>query len=78
MHVNLATPLVELDDIENAEKAEKDINSYRDFLREEHIANLEKSSYQYETGAFYMDVVNCLEKMGDFIINISQSVIEAK
>ena len=78
MHVNLATPLVELTDIDNAENAEKDINSYRDFLREEHIANLEKSSYPYETGAFYMDIVNCLEKMGDFIINVSQSVMEAK
>ncbi len=78
MHVNLATPLVELTNIQNAEMAEKDINSYRDFLREEHIANLEKASYQYETGAFYMDVVNCLEKMGDFIINVSQSVLAAK
>ena len=78
MHVNLATPLVELNDIQNAENAEKDINSYRNFLREEHLANLEKSSYPYETGAFYMDVVNCLEKMGDFIINVSQSVLAAK
>lgn len=25
-----------------------------------------------------MDIVNCLEKMGDFIINTSQSVIGAK
>lgn len=31
-----------------------------------------------KTGSFYMDVVNCLEKMGDFIINISQSVYGAK
>ena len=38
----------------------------------------QKASYQYETGSFYMDVVNCIEKMGDFIINISQSVFGAK
>jgi len=25
-----------------------------------------------------MDLINTLEKMGDFIINISQSVLEAK
>ena len=42
------------------------------------MAHIEKASYQYETGSFYMDVVNCLEKMGDFIINISQSVYGAK
>ena len=75
---NLSTPLYELEDISNAEKAEAAINEYRDGLRNEHLANIEKSSYPYETGSFYMDVVNCIEKMGDFIINISQSVVGAK
>ena len=78
MDYNLSTPLVELEDISNAETAEKAINEYRDRLREEHLSNIEKSTYPYETGSFYMDLVNCLEKMGDFIINISQSVIGAK
>ena len=54
------------------------INEYRDSLRNEHLTNIEKSSYPYETGSFYMDVVNCIEKMGDFVINISQSVYGAK
>ena len=62
-----------------ADKAGKEaINAYRDELRSEHLSNIEKSSYPYETGSFYMDLVNCLEKMGDFIINISQSVYGAK
>ena len=78
MDLNLSTPSVELQDIANAEDAEKAINEYRDRLREEHLSNIEKSSYPYETGSFYMDVVNCLEKMGDFIINISESIIEAR
>ena len=78
MDYNLSTPLVELTEINNAETAEKAINEYRDRLRNEHLSNIEKSTYPYETGSFYMDLVNCLEKMGDFIINISQSVIAAK
>ena len=78
MDHNLSTPIIELHDITNAEDAEKAINEYRDVLRTEHLSNIEKSSYPYETGSFYMDLINCLEKMGDFIINISQSVIEAK
>ena len=78
MHYNLETPLVKLQNITNAEEAERRINAYRDTLREEHLANLEDRSYPYETGSFYMDVVNGLEKMGDFIINISQSTIAAK
>ena len=78
MQHNLSTPLVELHGIANAEEAEKAINEYRDTLRSEHLSNIEKSSYPYETGSFYMDLINCMEKMGDFIINISQSVMEAK
>ena len=78
MDHNLATPLVELTDIRNAEEAERAINACRDRLRTWHLADIEKSTYPYETGSFYMDLINCLEKMGDFIINISQSVLEAK
>ena len=78
MHYNLDTPLVQLENITNAEEAEENVNAYRDTLREEHLANVEKANYPYETGAFYMDVVNSLEKMGDFIINISQAQISAK
>ena len=78
MDFNLSTPLVELKDIANAEEAEKAINECRDNLRNEHLSNIENSSYPYETGSFYMDIVNCIEKMGDFIINISQSVYGAK
>ena len=78
MHYNLETPLVQLQDIVNANEAEERINACRDRLREEHLANVEKSSYPYETGSFYMDVVNSLEKMGDFIINISEAQISAK
>ena len=78
MDHNLSTPLVEITDIRNAEEAETAINEYRDTLRNEHLTNIEQSSYPYETGSFYMDVVNCIEKMGDFLINISQSVLGAK
>ena len=78
MDHNLSTPLIELTDIHNAEEAETAVNEYRDTLRNEHLSNIEKASYPYETGSFYMDVVNCIEKMGDFIINISQSVYGAK
>ena len=78
MDQNLATPLIEISNISNAEEAEAAINECRDTLRNEHLSNVEKSNYPYETGSFYMDVVNCLEKMGDFIINISQSIYGAK
>jgi len=70
---NLSKPYGELVDITNALTAENNINAYRNSLREEHIINIEKANYNYQTGVFYMDVVCELEKIGDFIINISQA-----
>jgi phosphate:Na+ symporter len=76
MMENLKTPYFNLKDITNAQDAEYNINEYRNTLREEHIANIEGDNYNYQLGVFYMDLVAELEKMGDFIINISEAQIE--
>jgi phosphate:Na+ symporter len=65
----------ELSDISNAENAEYNINECRNHLREEHIVNIESNSYNYLTGVYFMDVLAELEKIGDFLINISQAVV---
>lgn len=73
---NLKVPASALKDITNAQDAEYNINEYRNTLREEHIINVEQSSdYNYQTGIYYMDIVAELEKMGDFIINVSEEQI---
>ena len=68
---NLKQP--HLKDITNAENCEYNINECRNHLREEHIVNIESNSYNYLTGVYYMDVLSELEKIGDFLINISQA-----
>ncbi len=70
---NLKNP--ELKDISNAENAEYNINECRNHLREEHIVNIEGNSYNYLTGVYFMDVLAELEKIGDFLINISQASV---
>ena len=62
-----------LRDITNAENCEYNINECRNHMREEHIVNIENNSYNYLTGVYYMDVLSELEKIGDFLINISQA-----
>ena len=64
-----------LSDISNANNCEYNINECRNHLREEHIVNIESDSYNYLTGVYYMDVLAELEKIGDFLINISQAVV---
>lgn len=76
MKENLSFPYHQLKDISNAINAETKINLFRDQLRDEHINNIENPSYNYQTGVYYMDIVAELERMGDFIINISEAVIE--
>lgn len=73
MLVNLKTDRIV--DIKNAQDAEYYINDYRNSLREEHIVNIEKDAYQYTTGVFYMDIVSELERIGDFIINVSEALL---
>lgn len=73
---NLSTPSSKLMSIENAYQAESAINTYRDTLRIEHLSNVGGNpDYDYQTGVIYMDIASELEKMGDFIINISESQI---
>ena len=69
---NLSNPT--LKEIRNASDAEYNINECRNTLREEHILNIEENSaYNYQTGVFYMDIIQEMEKMGDFIINVSEA-----
>lgn len=65
-----------LKDISNAYVCESEINECRNVLREEHIVNIENDSYNYLTGVYYIDVVSEFEKIGDFLINISEAAIE--
>jgi phosphate:Na+ symporter len=62
-------------DLATAQNCEYNINECRNHLREEHIVNIESDSYNYLTGVYYMDVLSELEKIGDFLINITQAVV---
>jgi phosphate:Na+ symporter len=76
MLANLNVPAHTLRDISNAEHAEGAINTFRNQLREEHINNLESAEYNYQTGVYYIDIVYELEKMGDYMINVSQAIVK--
>ena len=67
----------ELVEISNAYNAEEHINSLRNNLRDAEINDIENGGKNYQTSVYYMDIVSELEKMGDFIINISQDLYKA-
>ena len=63
-----------LPDIMNAYEAEDRINTLRNNLRDEEIDDVENSRKNWQTSVYYMDIVSELEKMGDFMINVSQAL----
>ncbi len=65
-------------EIANAYAAEDRINSLRNNLRDEEIENIENNRKNYQTSVYFMDILSELEKMGDFMINISQSLYKVK
>ncbi len=67
-----------LEEIANAYAAEDRINNLRNNLREEEIEQIENSQKNYQTSVYYMDILSELEKMGDFMINVSQSLYKTK
>ena len=66
-----------LSSIANAYQAEEQINVLRNELREAEIEALEDNDKNYQTSVYYIDIINELEHMGDYMINISQSLERA-
>ena len=66
-----------LTEISNAYNAEERINNLRNNLRDAEIEDIEDGGKNYQTSVYYIDIVNELERMGDFIINISQDLERA-
>ncbi len=67
-----------LEEISNAYAAEDHINILRNNLRDEEIESLDNNQKNYQTSVYFMDILSELEKMGDFMINVSQSLYKIK
>ena len=49
---------------------EREINNYRNILRGANVENINGHHYEYQAGIYYMDIIGDLEKTGDYIINV--------
>lgn len=55
---------------------EEEINVKRNELRQKHIDDLKEKKYKHNIGAFYSDVFSLSEKVGDYVINITEAIDE--
>ena len=67
----------ELVNITNAYNAEDHLNTLRNNYRDAVIEDIDNGNKNYQTSVYYMDILNEFERMGDFMINISQDLEKA-
>ena len=54
-------------------KLPKAINAFRDSCRNKELSEIERKGDSYFETVFYLDILEELEQMGDYLINISQA-----
>lgn len=77
MDANLNTDYSKID-LDAAYKAEKAINQYRDQLRSRHLDALKLGVYDYAIGSAYSALYALYEKLGDYVINVSEAIDNSK
>ena len=60
--------LVESKPIQNS------INEKRNLLKRENVESLNQNLYSYQNSVFYMDIISECERMGDYIMNVVESL----
>ena len=63
-------------DLNAAKNCEAQIDQYRNQLQLVHLKNVENGVYTYQAGVFYSDLYSQCERMGDYIINVSEDIDE--
>ncbi|MDO4512152.1 MAG: Na/Pi cotransporter family protein [Bacteroidales bacterium] len=74
----LEAPEGEGHDISKCYETEREINSLRTSLRDNNLIQISAGAYDYDLGAFYIDLVNGMEKLGDHVLNVVQAKARQK
>lgn len=53
---------------------EREINNYRNRLRDFNIYNINNKIYDYQAGIFFMDIISESEKSGDYMLNVVEGI----
>ena len=61
-------------DLQAAYAAEEAINRFRDQLRAEHLEAIKHGKYDYSIGTTYSGMYALYEKIGDYVINVSEAI----
>lgn len=71
---NMQSQKLGVAELRHALDCEIEINNMRNNLREEEILRIENNASEYHSSVYYIDIISEIERMGDFIINISEAL----
>ena len=74
---NLASEIDEIN-LERAIEIEREINTMRDALLDQHYKRLEENSYTNKAGFIFLDYMNRMEKIGDHLFNVNEAIAGRK
>ena len=60
-------------DIRETFRIENDINQLRQRLKAENVMAVNNHEYDYAVGTLYVDMINELEKLGDYVVNVVEA-----
>ena len=60
-------------DIRESYRIENEINQLRQLLKNENVRAVNDHEYDYAVGTLYVDLINELEKLGDYIVNVVEA-----
>jgi len=71
---NLKAESIDQRGVDVATEIEIEINTLRDEMREAELQAMERDGVKYQASVYYLDTLSEIERMGDYIINVSQAL----
>lgn len=66
------------DEVNPSYNLENEINNYRNQLKNKNMEDVHEKKYDYQDGVYYMDMIAEFEKLGDYVLNVVQAMVEKK
>ncbi|MBQ8454524.1 MAG: Na/Pi cotransporter family protein [Bacteroidaceae bacterium] len=60
-------------DVYRSYNIETEINNYRDQLKSQNIIDVNNHKYSYGIGTIYMELINSMERLGDYVVNVVEA-----
>jgi phosphate:Na+ symporter len=71
---SLKDNVISADELNRANNIENEINNFRNQLKLQNVVDVKSKKYDYQASVTYMDIIVECEKMGDYIINIVETL----